>query len=345
MSDNLLLSDLNIISLQTQDIADICNSRHHILQTSAKSDPDVDAVSTLEFYLSQSTASETRRAYGADLRHFAGWGGEIPAGPKLVATYLCECAGNLGLAVSTIKRRVAAIAWAHREEGLDDPTKTEIVRKAIRGIERHHGNTPKQAVPLFLRDIESMGRVLLGRARDRRDMGLMLVGYFGGFRGSELVGLNVEDFFSDESGLLIKLGKSKTDQTARGRWISIPAGGDDLCPVKAVADWLAMLNRDEGPMFPSISRYGNISEKALTVRSLTRILLKRAEAAGMNADGLSSHSIRAGFVTESIAQGEQPMLVANQTGHSSPEMLARYLRPVTREMRRMQGKHDENSPD
>lgn len=345
MSDNLPLSDLNIIRRENQDIADVCNFRHHILHSSAKSDPDVDADSTLEFYLSQSTASETRRAYGADLRHFAGWGGEIPAGPTLVATYLCECAGNLGLAVSTIKRRVAAIAWAHREEGLDDPTKTEIVRKVVRGIERHHGNTPKQAVPLYLSDIRSMGSVMLGRMRDRRDIGLMLVGYFGGFRGSELVGLNIEDFFSDESGLLIKLKKSKTDQMARGRWISIPMRTDDLCPVKAVADWLMVLNEKKGPMFPSITRYGKASDQALSVRSVTRIILKRAESAGIEVDGLSSHSIRAGYVTESIAQGEQPMLVANQTGHSSPEMLARYLRPVTREMRRMQGKHDENSPD
>jgi len=328
MSDNLLLSDLNIIGSEYQHIADICNSTHHMLQTSAKTDPEAESLSTLEFYLSQSSSQETKRAYDSDIRHFKAWGGIIPATSETVATYLCECAGREGLAVSTVKRRVAAIAWVHREEGLDDPTKTAIVRKVVRGIERHHGNTPKQAVPLYLSDIRAMGKVMLGRMRDRRDMGLMLVGYFGGFRGSELVGLNVEDFFSDGAGLLIKLKKSKTDQTARGRWISIPVGMDDLCPVKAVADWLMVLNKKEGPMFPSITRYGKASDKALSVRSVTRIILKRAEGAGLEVDGLSSHSIRAGYVTEALLRGEEPMLIANQTGHKSLEMLGQYLRPV-----------------
>jgi len=329
MSDNLLLSDLNIIECVNQNIADICNSTPHILQTSAIGCSETDYLSPLEFYLDQSSAKATKRAYDSDIRHFKAWGGTIPATSKTVATYLCDCAGKEGLAVSTVKRRIAAIAWAHRDEELDDPTKTRIVRKAVQGIERHHGDMPKQAAPLYLRDIGAMSKVLLGRLRDRRDMALMLVGYFGGLRGSELVALKVEDFSLDEQGLLVMLKKSKTDQTARGRWISIPARGDDgLCPVKAVADWLMVLNQGEGPMFPSITRYGKISEQALSVRSVSRIILKRAEAAGLNTQGLSSHSIRAGFVTEALMRGEEPMLIANQTGHRSLEMLSRYLRPV-----------------
>lgn len=330
MSDNSHLSDLYLSDTSFKIVQTSAAMTHYMLQTSAIPDVEPDPLSTLEFYLSQSSAPETKRAYEGDLRHFAAWGGKVPSEAEKVACYLCDCAKNKGLAVSTIKRRVAAIAWAHREQGEPDPTKADVVRKAIKGIERHHGAAPKQAVPLYLRDIREMGKVLLGRSRDRRDMALMLVGYFGGFRGSELVGLNIEDTHFDESGLLIRLKRSKTDQKARGRWVSIPARGDDLCPVQALADWLVMMDRKEGAMFPSISRYGKIGEKALSVRSVTRIILMRAEDADMPTGGLSSHSIRAGFVTESLTRGEEPMMVANQTGHKSLEMLGRYLRPYVR---------------
>ncbi|HBM89336.1 MAG TPA: integrase [Rhodobiaceae bacterium] len=328
MSDNLQLSDPTLRHQQERPgrlLAGSFNpaSSEPTLCTEevARCVPTTDMVS---FYLAASQSENTRKAYASDLQHFYIWGGTIPSSAETLAEYLAESATIL--AVSTLKRRIAAIAWAHRHHGHDDPTKSELVRKLMRGIERHHGFRPSQAQPLLLRDIENIslhcGRGLQGL----RDVALLLLGYFGAFRASELTGLNIEDCIFERTGLLVHLGRSKTDQRAKGRWVRIPSGREPSCPVRATRKWLISLGRTDGPLFPSITRSGLIREAGITARSLSRIIAMRASDAGINTTGLSSHSLRAGYVTEALWAGMDPALVARQTGHSTVEMVMRYLR-------------------
>jgi len=159
---------------------------------------------------------------------FLAWGGDIPAVPTMIARYLAEQAGDLSPA--TLQRRAVAIGKAHRMRGLPDPTKDDHVRATLRGIRRVHGRPPKQAAPLLREDllaaVDGLPESLVGI----RDRALLLIGFAGGFRRSELVALQVEDVAFVAEGLLLTLRRSKTDQEGRGRLIGIPWGRTRACP-------------------------------------------------------------------------------------------------------------------
>jgi len=330
MSDNLQLSDTTLRhQLEPPGERRAVNFNHTSLQRGLRMGetglgPSVNAEGRVSFYLAASQSENTRKAYASDLQHFHKWGGTIPSSAETLAAYLADNATHL--AVGTLKRRVAAIAWAHRHEAVSDPTKSELIRKLMRGIKRHHGSRPSQAHPLLLRDIERIALHCGDDPRPQRDLALLLVGYFGAFRASELVALKIEDCLFERNELLVHLRRSKTDQTAKGRWLRIPSGGELSCPVTTARKWLVSLGRTDGPMFPSITRSGLIREMGITTRSLARIIAVRAKDAGIKTAGLSSHSLRAGYVTEALWAGMDPALVAMQTGHTTVEMVMRYLR-------------------
>lgn len=288
----------------------------------------MSAYSNRAFDVIQSSASKTRRAYDADLRHFSAWGGQVPSHPRQIASYVRDCAEKKRLAISTIKRRLAAIAWAHRSIGGPDPTKADTVCKVMRRIECDRERAPKKIVPLHFSDIEKMGKVLLGRSRDRRDMALMLVGHFGGLGAAELVALRIEDTGFDAAGVTLGGGGQASHESGMGNRTRIWAREHRLCPVKALADWLMMMDRTKGPMFPSMSRHGKISGKALSEGSVARIVRKRAEASKVPPNGLSGYSIRAGFVAASRMNNEKPMPRLIRTDHGSIDVLKKYLKPL-----------------
>ena len=281
---------------------------------------------SVDFYLAQSQAENTRKAYRSDLEQFEVWGGTVPASPEQVATYLAESASYL--AVSTLKRRVAALAWAHKDKGVADPTKSELVKRVLKGIERHHGVTQKQAAPLLLEQLERIVAGLGPSRKDHRDKALLLVGFYGAFRGSELLSLRVEDCAFERDEALLFLRKSKTDQNARGRWIAVPGHSYSGCPVGALKSWVRECGYDRGPLFRPLKGSPGALERELSVRSLSRLIRQHVLKAGTNPEGYSSHSLRAGFVTSALAHGDDPASVSKQTGHKSTEMLTRYDRPL-----------------
>jgi len=279
------------------------------------------------FYLRASQSENTRKAYASDLHRFYEWGGAIPASKETLAAYLAENATIL--AVGTLKRRVAAIAWAHRQEGRADPTKSELVRKLMRGIERHHGVTQKQAAPLLLEQLEQIVARLGAGRKDARDKALLLVGFYGAFRGSELLSLRVEDCVFDEDGALLRLAKSKTDQIARGRWVAIPRLPNTVCPTGVLEDWVAECGREAGPLFRPLNGTPCGKDGSLSVRSHSRVIQYRVKQIGLDPQGFSSHSLRAGFVTSQMNLGVDASAIARQTGHRSLDILKRYDRPLT----------------
>lgn len=280
----------------------------------------------VDFYLAQSQAQNTRQAYLLDLEQFEAWGGTIPASPEQVASYLAESAGTL--AVSTLKRRVAAIAWAHKDQDHVDLTKSVLVKQVLKGIERHHGLRQRQAAPLLLEQLEQIVAGLGSSRKDVRDKALLLVGFHGAFRGSELLNLRTKDCAFDEDGALLHLVKSKTDQTVKGRWIAIPRLDETTCPIRALEDWINKCGYERGTLFRPLNGTPNDKSVSLSVRSLSRVIQNRVEQIGLNSQGFSSHSLRAGFVTSQMNLGIGASAIARQTGHRSLDSLKRYDRPL-----------------
>lgn len=161
----------------------------------------------------------TRRAYASDLARFEAWGGTLPASSEMIASYLAEHASSH--VSTTLVRRLASLSKAHRAIHATDTAKSELVRSVLRGIRRRYGHPPAQASPLTREILFEALEAVPDDLRRIRDRALLLVGFAGGFRRSELVSLEVRDLASREEGLVMTLRRSKTDQTGQGRDIDI----------------------------------------------------------------------------------------------------------------------------
>ena len=161
-------------------------------------------------YLDAALSENTRRAYRSDLRHFTDWGGTIPAGDYMVAEYLAAHTGLL--AVATLERRITTIAKAHTSRDLVAPTRSDLVRMTMRGIRRTHGRPQRRVTPIMKDDLVAMVEGMGDGLKDLRDRALLLVGFAGAFRRSELVAIDVDDVEHVPKGIVINLRRSKTDQ-------------------------------------------------------------------------------------------------------------------------------------
>jgi integrase len=162
--------------------------------------------------------------------------------------------------------------------------------------------------------------------KDARDRALLLIGFAGGFRRSELVGLDCADIERVCQGVVITLRRSKTDQEGAGRKIGIPYGRTRHCPVVAFDNWLSMSGIDHGPVFRPVDRHGRIAPGELSGEAVSLILKERVAAAGIDASSFSGHSLRAGFATSATQACVSTLKIRAQTGHASDAMLSRYIR-------------------
>ncbi|MFH1494752.1 MAG: site-specific integrase [Pseudomonadota bacterium] len=274
-------------------------------------------------YLLAALSKNTKLAYQQDIKHFLQWGGHIPASPECVASYLAECASHL--AIATLSRRVVAIGRAHTALQLDSPTKSELVKATLQGIRRINGSAQRHVLPALKTDIQAMVKGLRG-IKGVRDKALLLTGFAGAFRRSELVSLQVEDLQFVDGGVVIHLCRGKTDQMGRGRDIAIPYVRGRTCPVMAIKEWLAQSGIKSGSLFRRVSRYGSVMDQGLSAQSVALIVKARALAAGLNAAQFSGHSLRAGLATSAATAGVSTWKIRQQTGHQSDAMLQRYIR-------------------
>jgi len=275
-------------------------------------------------FVRESIAPNSRRAYASDLARFVAWGGSLPATDKLIAAYLAAHAETH--ATSTLTRWLTSLAKAHRAAAFADPTKNELVRSVLRGIRRTHGAAPLQAKPLLRDDLIATLDAMDGSLRSLRDRALLLIGFAGGFRRSELVGLDVGDVEAVRQGVVLHLRRSKTDQFAQGRKIGIPHARGRHCPLVALEVWLSAAQISAGPLFRPVSRHGHVRGKRLSGDAVSIVVRERLAAAGIETDGFSGHSLRAGFATSAAQAGVSSWKIRQQTGHASDAMLARYVR-------------------
>ncbi|MDD4962438.1 MAG: site-specific integrase [Gallionella sp.] len=274
-------------------------------------------------YLQASLSDNTRRAYSNDLAHFIKWGGRIPSSPARIASYLTEHANTLSYA--TLSRRVVAIGRAHTINRFPSPADTEIVKATLHGIRRTTSRAQRRVSPVLLHDVQTMVRDLQGM-KGARDRALLLTGFAGAFRRSELVAIRVEDVQFVDEGMVIRLRRGKTDQAGRGRDIAIPFMQGKSCPVKAVIEWIAQSAITGGALFRSVDRYGRVVEHGLSPQSVALIVKQRATAIGLDASQFSGHSLRAGFVTSAAKASASIWKICQQTGHQSEAVMQRYIR-------------------
>lgn len=284
-------------------------------------------------YSAAAQSSATTRSYDADIRHFKQHGGSIPATPTMVAEYIANFAEIL--AVSTLQHRLIAIHRAHTDVGFASPVMDSLVKRTMQGIRRTMGTKQRQVTALVKDDLLEIMVYVEGQRpmKAARDKALLLIGFSGAFRRSELVALRHEDITYFESGVELLIRRSKTDQEGIGRTVFIPHARGSRCPVKALMNWLSLAGIKSGPLFLPINRHdGVVGDKALTPQSVAFIVKSsvRMMAGDEAAKNVAGHSLRAGYCTEAAAVGLQPYQIREQTGHRSDITLARYIRPVSK---------------
>ncbi|MCP3050705.1 site-specific integrase [Xanthomonas euvesicatoria pv. allii] len=300
---------------------------------------DHDApANAVDAYVEAAARANTQRSYASALRHFeVEWGGHLPATPDSVARYLADHAGVL--ATNTLRHRLAALAGWHREHGFVDPTRAPLVRKVLKGIQALHPSVEKQAEPLLLARLAQVDDWLAGAIlaaqnrgagadalRHRRDRALILLGFWRGFRGDELIRVHVEHLrLVPGEGMTCFLPRSKGDRQARGNTYKVPALSR-LCPVTATWDWITAATLTEGPVFRSVDRWGHVAENALHPNSLIPLLRRLFTVAGLpDADEYSGHSLRRGFAGWANANGWDVKALMEYVGWRDVHSAMRYI--------------------
>jgi site-specific recombinase XerD len=293
-------------------------------------------------------AANTRRAYTADFAAFQAWCAgrgvsTLPATAEIVAAFI-SAEVDRGVKASTIGRRLAAIRYAHRLAGLPVPTEVEAVRAVIRGIRRTIGTAKSPKAPATNERLLAMvaaqkpdsGKskwVVESQARDgangaslsfMRDKALLLLGFAGAFRRSELVALDVADIEETAEGLRVTIRGGKTDQECAGTMIAI-VRGSVACPVEALRSWLNVAGIAEGAIFRRVNKAGKLGDR-LTAQSVALIVKACAKRAGLDPKSFSGHSLRSGFLTSAARRGASVFKMMDISRHRSVDTLRGYVR-------------------
>ena len=245
--------------------------------------PELDlATQQLPDYISSCRAQSTSRAYEHDWNCFRQWCGArehevLPANPDTVAEYLTRMA-RLYKPI-TLGRGLAAISVEHQTAGFSSPTTNILVRNTLSGIRRHHSVAPTRKTPIRASNLHRAVEALPDDMKGLRDKALLLLGYVGALRRSELVAINAEDIGFVDRGIRLTLRRSKTDQEGRGSTVGIGYGvHSPTCPVKALKSWLEAAGINEGPVFRSVSHYGRVGKTRLHDRTVA-LIVKGLDAA------------------------------------------------------------------
>ncbi len=292
-----------------------------------------EALAAARSYALNSLAPETRRAYAADWQAWSSWCHQagmtpLPADPVAVAGYLAWLAPRFSRAV--LDRRLAAIGHAHRIAQLPWSAGHPALRTTLRGIRRQHGSATRKAAALTAAELRQLVGTCAADITGQRDRALLLLGFAGALRRSELVAVDREHIRITETGLRLRIPSSKGDAEGRGTELGIGRGRRaETCPVRALEAWLGASACRFGPVFRKVDRWGNIEHRRLGGDAVRDILLRRARLAGLEVDPgerLSPHGLRAGFVTEAYIAGARDEQVMEHTRHRDLKTMRGYVR-------------------
>jgi site-specific recombinase XerD len=283
-------------------------------------------------FMAAAKADNTLRAYAADWNDFRKWCqahqvSNLPAAAETVALYLTDRAATLK--TSSLARRLTTINRAHEAAGHPSPATMHhaVVSEVWKGIRRTKGTAEEGKTPFLTVHLKKISGELPENLQGLRDRALLLVGFAGGFRRSELAGLRLEDLKDTAEGMVATLRRSKTDQEGQGRPVALPYGSDPLtCPVRAVRAWVDVAAITAGPLFRGVDQFGMVSDQPLSPDSVAWIVKRAAGRAGLNAIDYAGHSLRAGLATQAAMNGASELAIMKQTGHRSLSTVRRYIR-------------------
>ncbi len=270
--------------------------------------------------LKSSKASNTLRAYKADYKDFAGFCLKhgfkaMPSEPKIISLYLTHLSKNSKF--STLKRRLASISVIHKLSGHYIDTKHPMITENLMGIKRVKGSYQKAKKPILINELKSIVNVINkenNEEKKTKNKALILIGFAGGFRRSELVAIQSEDIDFVKEGVKIFIKRSKTDQSGEGMTKGIPYfSNSNYCPVVSLKNWIEKSEIKSGKIF-------DISDKSVAL-----IIKKYAAIAGLDSNKYSGHSLRSGFATSAAELGAEERSIMAMTGHKTTQMVRRYI--------------------
>ncbi len=283
-------------------------------------------------YSRKSRADSTWRAYRSDWRQFEAWCQTValpslPADPDTVAMFVASQADD-GLNPSTLNRRLAAIRLVHLGAGHASPHNALKVVEVMRGIRRDWAQPPAKKAAAIDADVKKMVDAVEPETRmGLRDRALLLFGFAGAFRRSELVALNTWNLEEREEGLKVTIEKSKTDQEAQGQVIAIVRQPDSpYCPVQALKDWLTVAEIERGALFRRMFRGDKVGSSRLSAQSVALVVKEYASRAGLDWERYAGHSLRSGFLTSAARNKASLFKTADQSRHKSLDVLQQYVR-------------------
>ncbi len=291
-----------------------------------------EAAADAEVFATASRAASTWRAYESDWRIFTAWCqamdlAALPATPPTVAMFLAAEAKR-GTAPSTLNRRLSAIRLMHLGARVVSPHAAIEIQEVMRGIRRlsTRGVTKKEAA--VDEQVKKMVDTCdLTNYQGRRDRALLLLGFAGAMRRSELVALDVAHLKLSDEGFVVTIAKSKTDQEGQGQTIAIPRVPDSpYCPVQAVLDWMAAAGIEQDALFRRVTKGNKLTTDRLTDQSVARIIKRLASRAGLIASQYAGHSLRSGFLTSAAQHRASLFKMQAQSRHKSLDVLSGYVR-------------------
>ena len=284
--------------------------------------------------LKTSKANNTLRAYRSDFKDFAGFCVKhgfksMPSDPKIVSLYLTHLSKKSK--ISTLRRRLVSIGVVHKLKGHYLDTKHPVIIENLMGIKRLKGSKQIGKKPILINHLKQIINVINEQNIEEivklRNKALILIGFGGGFRRTELISIDYEDLEFVDEGVKIELKRSKTDQFGEGMIKGLPYFlKETYCPVTNLKNWLKISKIKTGPVFRRFAKGSALTKNRLTDQSVVLIIKDCLKVAGIENDNFSGHSLRSGFATVAAEAGADERSIMAMTGHKTTQMVRRYIR-------------------
>ena len=284
--------------------------------------------------LKSSKANNTLRAYKSDFKDFGAFCAKhglnsLPSEPKIVSLYLTQLSKNSK--ISTLRRRLVSISMVHKLKGHYLDTKHPIIVENLMGIRRVKGSVQKGKKPILINHlklvINAINEKKVEEIKKFRDKSLILIGFSGGFRRTELISIDYEDLEFVPEGLKISIRRSKTDQFGEGMIKGIPYFSNEIyCPIVNLKKWLDISKINSGPIFRRFSKGSSLTNTRLSDQSVVLLIKEYLNLAGIENKNFAGHSLRSGFATVAAESGADERSIMAMTGHKTTQMVRRYIK-------------------
>ena len=284
--------------------------------------------------LKTSKANNTLRAYKSDFKDFGAFCvkhgfNSMPTEPKIVSLYLTHLSSNSK--ISTLRRRLVSIGVVHKLKGHYLDTKHPVIIENLMGIKRKKGSIQTGKKPILINHLKQIINVIdeqkIEKIKKLRNRTLILIGFGGGFRRTELISIDYEDLDFVEEGVKITLRRSKTDQFGEGLIKGLPYfSNEKYCPVTSLKNWINLSKIKTGPIFRRFAKGSTLTANRLTDQSVVLIIKDCLKLAGIENQNFSGHSLRSGFATVAAESGADERSIMAMTGHKTTQMVRRYIR-------------------